>query len=207
MASDPKSPTFRPSLPLIPNPLSVRLAPPFKFFSFIQKIHNCFPLILLSPPLILHIFLLPRINLSMLPALPKLTINHSLFCPQLLPILIHILIPLSPLILHSLGPDLLPPKTPPTGSFHSFMGNCRNWRDCPGPCPFFYIRRLSNWKKIRLLLFWPLHLYEGIRISHSVLWPYLARCLYHLIIHLLPQGKEKGLVTHSGPWWRPPQAG
>lgn len=63
-----RSSLFRPSLSPAPNPPSVHLAPPFKFF--IQKIHNHLPMILISPPLILQIIMLCSTNLSMPPALP-----------------------------------------------------------------------------------------------------------------------------------------
>ena len=87
----------------------------FKFFSFIQKIHNCLALILILPPLILQNILLPHINFSLLTALPQAH-NISLCCrwlPQLLLILIHIPTPISPLLIHSPKPGLLSTKTPP----------------------------------------------------------------------------------------------
>ena len=63
--------------PLCSCTTSVHLVPAFKFFSFIQKIHNHLPLILMSP-LTLQIILLPQ-----LPALPP-THNHPFLHLQLL---------------------------------------------------------------------------------------------------------------------------
>lgn len=115
MAICPKFPILRVSLTSAPDPPSALLAPPLKFFSFIQKIHEHLPLFLMSPPFIQQIVLLPQITLSMLPALPE-PYNHPLLHPWLplfLPVLVQIQIPLSSLLLGHPGSYLLPPNDNP----------------------------------------------------------------------------------------------
>ena len=94
-----------------------------------------FPLILISPPLILQIIMLCSTNLSMPPALPptqNLPLPHPSL-PQLLPVLTQIPTTISPLFTHAPRPDLLPLQTPPNSLLTHSRGSCRNRRDRPGP--------------------------------------------------------------------------